>query len=102
MSVVQKQLPVLSSGKDELYPPVCVINQSGTLTQMDIQEYNFCLILAADFLDMTNLFTLLCGDVADAMRGKTTEELREMYDIEDDFTQEDRDMLAKQNDWIDE
>uniref|UniRef100_A0AC35TQL3 Skp1 domain-containing protein n=1 Tax=Rhabditophanes sp. KR3021 TaxID=114890 RepID=A0AC35TQL3_9BILA len=85
MPVVQKQLPVLSSDKDELYPPVCVINQSGTLTQM---------VNAADFLDMTNLFTLLCGDVADAMRGKTTEELREMYDIEDDFTQEDRDMVC--------
>uniref|UniRef100_A0AC35TPV5 Skp1-related protein n=1 Tax=Rhabditophanes sp. KR3021 TaxID=114890 RepID=A0AC35TPV5_9BILA len=60
----------------------------------DVQEYNFVLILVADFLEIPKMFTLLCDDVADSMRGKTVEELREKFDIVDDFTAEDHKFVS--------
>uniref|UniRef100_A0AC35U7B4 INCENP_ARK-bind domain-containing protein n=1 Tax=Rhabditophanes sp. KR3021 TaxID=114890 RepID=A0AC35U7B4_9BILA len=58
----------------------------------EVAEFNFVMIMTADYLDTSIMFTVLCEDVAEAIKGKTTEQLREMYDIEDDFTEED---LAK-------
>uniref|UniRef100_A0AC35TUW8 Skp1 domain-containing protein n=1 Tax=Rhabditophanes sp. KR3021 TaxID=114890 RepID=A0AC35TUW8_9BILA len=65
------------------------------------REYNFVLILVADFLDIPKMFTVLCDDVADSMRGKTVEEWRERFDIVDDFTEEDHEYLNNQNAWLD-
>uniref|UniRef100_A0AC35TTN4 Skp1 domain-containing protein n=1 Tax=Rhabditophanes sp. KR3021 TaxID=114890 RepID=A0AC35TTN4_9BILA len=55
----------------------------------DVKDYNWVMILDTDYLEIKFLFDILCCHVAETMRGKTTEELREMYDIENDFSQED-------------
>ncbi|KAK4751315.1 hypothetical protein SAY87_004797 [Trapa incisa] len=57
------------------------------------------LTMAASYLEMQGLFDLMCSAIADLMRGKTPEEIREMFEIENDFTPEEEEMIRKENEW---
>uniref|UniRef100_A0AC35U245 Skp1 domain-containing protein n=1 Tax=Rhabditophanes sp. KR3021 TaxID=114890 RepID=A0AC35U245_9BILA len=84
----------------EFYDSLPTLDDNST-KRLIRREYNFVLILVADFLDIPKMFTVLCDDVADSMRGKTVEEWRERFDIVDDFTEEDHEYLNNQNAWLD-
>ncbi|XP_077246641.1 SKP1-like protein 1 isoform X2 [Tasmannia lanceolata] len=49
----------------------------------------FHLILAANFLNIKSLLDLTCQTVGDMMKGKTTEEIRKMFNIKNDLTPEE-------------
>lgn len=57
---------------------------------------------AADYLDIPRLCRLLCFTLAQKMRGKTTEEMRTMFDIENDLTPEEEEQIRAENEWIEE
>eukprot|EP00441_Pelagodinium_beii_P035455 CAMPEP_0197640488 /NCGR_PEP_ID=MMETSP1338-20131121/14759_1 /TAXON_ID=43686 ORGANISM="Pelagodinium beii, Strain RCC1491" /NCGR_SAMPLE_ID=MMETSP1338 /ASSEMBLY_ACC=CAM_ASM_000754 /LENGTH=170 /DNA_ID=CAMNT_0043213341 /DNA_START=74 /DNA_END=583 /DNA_ORIENTATION=+ len=50
------------------------------------QEMLFDLILAANYMDIKPLLDLTCAKVASMIKGKTPEEIRKTFNIENDFT----------------
>ena len=47
------------------------------------------MILASNYLDIKDLLELACAQTAAIMRGKTIPEIREIFNIENDFTPEE-------------
>lgn len=54
---------------------------------------------AAHYLEMTKLVDLTCQRVADMLKGKTVEEMREILGIESDLTKEEENAIRQQNSW---
>ncbi|XP_058729146.1 SKP1-like protein 1A isoform X2 [Vicia villosa] len=59
----------------------------------------FELILAANYLDIKSLLDLTCQATADMMVGKSIEEIRKMFNIENDFTKEEEEAVRRENQW---
>jgi S-phase kinase-associated protein 1 len=59
----------------------------------------FELILAANYLDIKSLLELTCQSAADMMKGKTPEEIREMFNIKNDFSPEEEAQVRAENKW---
>ena len=66
------------------------------------QESLFNLILAANYLDIKSLLDDSCQMVADMIKGKTPEEIRKVFNIENDFTPEEEEQVRKENEWCEE
>ncbi|CAH8307647.1 unnamed protein product [Eruca vesicaria subsp. sativa] len=62
-------------------------------------ETVFELILAANYLNIPGLIDLTCQAVADHIKDKTPEEVREIFSIKNDFTPEEEDAVRKENVW---
>lgn len=60
------------------------------------------LIAAANFLDIRPLVYVLCRSVADMIKGRTPEEIRETFGIENDFSPEELAQVRLENAWADE
>ncbi|XP_071691423.1 SKP1-like protein 1B [Rutidosis leptorrhynchoides] len=59
----------------------------------------FDLIMAANNLDIKSLMDLTCQTVADMLKGKTPEEISKTFDIKNDFTPEEQEMIRKEHAW---
>jgi hypothetical protein len=59
-------------------------------------EFLFELILAANFMDIKELLDLTCGKVAAMVRNKSTEEIRREFHIQNDFSPEEEQLMALQ------
>ncbi len=66
------------------------------------QELLFELILAANYLDIKPLLELGCASVAAMMKGKTPEQIRQLFHIEKDFTPEEEAQIIAENKWAEE
>ena len=53
------------------------------------REFFFDVALGAYFLNIRGLIDLTCGKIADMTRGKTVEQMREILNLENDFTVEE-------------
>lgn len=62
-------------------------------------ETIFSLILAANYLNVQGLIGLTAQNVADYIKDKTPEEVREIFNIENDFTPEEEAEVRKENEW---
>ncbi|EPZ36463.1 E3 ubiquitin ligase SCF complex, Skp subunit [Rozella allomycis CSF55] len=60
----------------------------------------FEIILAANYMDIKSLLDLGCKHVADMIKGKSVEELRTLFSIENDFTPEEEERIRKENSWL--
>ncbi|CAH2036329.1 unnamed protein product [Thlaspi arvense] len=85
---------------------------SSSSTQEDLKNWDaqfindldqstiFNLILAANFLNIKTLLDFTCQFVADTMiKGKTVEEIRKTFNIENDFTAEEEAQIHHENEW---
>lgn len=59
-------------------------------------------IMAANFLNVRDLLDLTCACVASMIRGKTAEQIRELFNIENDFTPEEEEKIREENRWCEE
>lgn len=58
------------------------------------------LITAANYLDIRGLVDLTCKTVANMIKGKNPEEIRKTFNIKNDFTPEEEEEIAQQNQWL--
>ncbi|CAA7057921.1 unnamed protein product [Microthlaspi erraticum] len=63
------------------------------------EETLYYLILAANYLSIGGLLSLACRRVADYIKDKTPEEVRQIFGIENDFTPEEEEAARKQAVW---
>ncbi|XP_078162307.1 SKP1-like protein 11 [Carex rostrata] len=63
------------------------------------QETLFDLIQAANYLNIKGLLDLGCHIVADMMRDKSVEEIRELFNIKNDYTPEEEAAVRAENSW---
>ncbi|PWN35323.1 putative negative regulator sulfur controller-3 [Meira miltonrushii] len=66
------------------------------------QEMLFEIILAANYLDIKPLLDVGCKTVANMIKGKTPEEIRKLFNIQNDFTQEEEEQIKKENEWAED
>lgn len=59
----------------------------------------FNVILAANYLNIEKLLDASCRSVADMIKGKTPEEIRETFNIQNDFTPEEEEQVRRENMW---
>jgi S-phase kinase-associated protein 1 len=66
-------------------------------------EVLFNLILAANFLDIKDLLDMTCKTVAEYIKQcKTPEEIRQRFNIPNDFTPEEEEEVRKENAWCED
>jgi S-phase kinase-associated protein 1 len=59
-------------------------------------------IMAANFLNVKELLDLTCACVASMIKGKSPEEIRALFNIENDFTPEEEEKIREENRWCEE
>ncbi|KAK0597379.1 hypothetical protein LWI29_024677 [Acer saccharum] len=71
---------------------VAIDNKSG-------RDKVYDLLMAANYLNIPTLLDRCTSAVAEAIKGKTTEEIREFFDIKNDFDEKEEEDLRKENQW---
>ena len=66
------------------------------------QETLFALILAANFMDIRPLLDLTCAKVASMIKGKTPEQIRQVFNIVNDFSPDEEAKVREENKWCEE
>ncbi|KAJ9474992.1 Suppressor of kinetochore protein 1 [Pseudozyma hubeiensis] len=66
------------------------------------QEMLFEIILAANYLDIKPLLDVGCKTVANMIKGKTPEEIRKLFNIQNDFSAEEEAQIRKENEWAED
>ena len=59
----------------------------------------FEIILAANYMDIKSLLELASSKVASIIKGKTPEEIRKTFNIQNDFTPEEEEQIREENQW---
>ncbi|XP_030949595.1 SKP1-like protein 1 [Quercus lobata] len=62
-------------------------------------EYSTSIFLAANYLNIKGLLDLTCKTVADMMKGKTPQEIRDTFHIKNDYTPEEEEEVRRENQW---
>ncbi|KAL2358057.1 S-phase kinase-associated protein 1A [Cryomyces antarcticus] len=66
------------------------------------QEMLFEIILAANYMDIKALLDVGCKTVANMIKGKSPDEIRKTFNIQNDFTPEEEDQIRRENEWAEE
>ena len=62
-------------------------------------EIIFELILAANYMDIKPLMELASSKIASIIKGKSPEEIRKTFNIQNDFTPEEENQIREENQW---
>ncbi|KAJ1342464.1 hypothetical protein BSLG_002963 [Batrachochytrium salamandrivorans] len=106
---VYKVVEYCTHHKDDPQPPPSDIKEdfdtirrrADDISEWDTQFINienddiFELILAANYMDIKPLLDLGCMTVANRIRGKSPEEIRTAFNIENDFTPEEEEQIRE-------
>ncbi|GLJ33195.1 hypothetical protein SUGI_0668570 [Cryptomeria japonica] len=66
----------------------------------DLDQATLChLILGAQYMEIRNLLYLICQTVAERIKGKSPEEVREIFNIRNDLTPEEEEEIRRENEW---
>ena len=74
------------------------VNQCLPLTH----HYSFCSFApsqAANYLNIKGLLDLTCQTVADMIKGKTPEEIRKIFNINEKLRPEEEEKIRRENQW---
>ncbi len=63
------------------------------------QSDNLELILAANYLDIKQLLDSSCKAIANEIKGQSPEQIRQKFNIKNDFTPEEEEAARKDNEW---
>lgn len=63
------------------------------------EETFFELVRAADYLEAESLLDQLCKHIASLMKGRSTEQIRKIFHIKNDFTPEEEAAVRAENAW---
>ncbi|KAH6622403.1 Skp1 family, dimerization domain-containing protein [Boeremia exigua] len=66
------------------------------------QEMLFEIILAANYLDIKALLDVGCKTVANMIKGKSPDEIRKTFNIQNDFTPEEEEQIRRENEWAED
>ncbi|KAF2151193.1 E3 ubiquitin ligase SCF complex, Skp subunit [Myriangium duriaei CBS 260.36] len=66
------------------------------------QEMLFEIILAANYMDIKALLDVGCKTVANMIKGKSPEEIRKTFNIQNDFTPEEEEQIRRENEWAED
>ena len=58
--------------------------------------------MGANYLDIPPLVDLACAKVASMIKGKTPEEIRKRFNIENDFSPEEEEAVRAENRWAED
>ena len=98
--ILKKIIEYLTHYKDkvpkDIPKPMPPANLSEVIDEWDVNFINsieldnvFDLINAANYMDISSLLDLSCAKIASLMKGKTAQEIRTMFNIECDLTDEE-------------
>ena len=62
----------------------------------------FEIVMAANYLDIKPLLELSCAKVASLIKGKSVQEIRQFFNIENDFSPEEEEQVMQENKWAEE
>ncbi|CAK9174887.1 unnamed protein product, partial [Ilex paraguariensis] len=88
----------------------CKKHANETITSKDLKKFNsefvdedqailYNVLMAANFLRNKDLLNILCEKVANMIKGKSPEEIRKTFNIENDFSPEKEEQIRKENAW---
>jgi len=60
------------------------------------------LVMAANYMNIKDLLDLTCAKVASLIKGKSPEQIRDLFGIDNDFTAEEEAKLKEENKWCEE
>ncbi|CAN6163186.1 unnamed protein product [Urochloa humidicola] len=63
------------------------------------QSTLYDIMLASNYLEIKQLLDLTCQKVADMIKGKTPEQIRQTFGIKNDFSPEEEEEIRKENQW---
>jgi len=66
------------------------------------QDFLFEIILAANYMDVKGLLDLGCQTVANMIKGRSPEEIRRTFNIQNDFTPEEEVQIRRENEWAED
>jgi len=57
---------------------------------------------AANYMDIKALLDVGCKTVANMIKGKSPEEIRKTFNIQNDFTPEEEEQIRRENEWAED
>jgi len=90
-----------ANGVETIVKGACKDPWDAKFTDVDQDEIYF-LMMAADYMDIRPMLELLSCKIATLMYGKTVEEIRETFGIENDYTPEEYEKVKAENKWADD
>ena len=76
----------------------CIDEWDYSFIDLDLDQI-FELILSANYMDIKPLLELASAKIASLIKGKTTEEIRKLFNIVSDFTPEEEAQIIEENKW---
>jgi S-phase kinase-associated protein 1 len=110
-AILRKVIEWAIQHKDDPSPPEDDENREISTDDIDPWDQEFMkvdqgtlfeLILAANYLDIKGLLNLTCKTVCNLIKGKTPEEIRKAFNIKNEFTPEEEELIRKENEWCEE
>ena len=89
----------------EIERPLASQNYQDCVEPWDFEFINieldtiFEIILAANYMDIKPLLELASSKIASIIKGKTPEEIRKIFNIQNDFTPEEEQQIREENQW---
>ena len=89
----------------EIERPLASQNYQDCVESWDFEFINieldtiFEIILAANYMDIKPLLELASSKIASIIKGKTPEEIRKIFNIQNDFTPEEEQQIRDENQW---